>query len=70
MAAGEAVSAVNVGDRVRVTCANTAALSRGEVVRVTWVCPLGSGHINVVRDGENWLSAVRLLPGEFEKVQP
>ena len=43
------MSAVSVGDRVRVTYANTAALSRGEVVRVTWVCPLGSGHINVVR---------------------
>ena len=64
------MSAVNVGDRVRVTRASTAALARGEWVTVAWVCPRGTGHISVVRDGENWLSAVRLLPGEFEKVQP
>ena len=64
------MSAVNVGDRVRVTYANTDALQRGEVVRVTWVCPLGSGDINVVRDGDSEWRAVRLLRGEFEKVRP
>ena len=69
MAAGAAVSAVNVGDRVRVTYADTDALSRDEVVRVTWVCE-STGDINVVRDGESEWRAVRLLSGEFEKVQP
>ena len=64
------MSAVSVGDRVRVTRASTDALQRGEVVRVTWVCPLGSGDINVVRDGDSEWRAVRLLRGEFEKVQP
>ena len=63
------MSAVNVGDRVRVTYANTDALQRGEVVRVTWVCE-STGDINVVRDGESEWRAVQLLSGEFEKVQP
>lgn len=63
------MSAVNVGDRVRVTYADTDALSRDEVVRVTWVCE-STGDINVVRDGESEWRAVRLLSGEFEKVQP
>ena len=63
------MSAVSVGDRVRVTYADTDALSRDEVVRVTWVCE-STGDINVVRDGESEWRAVRLLSGEFEKVQP
>lgn len=63
------MSAVNVGDRVRVTYANTDALQRGEVVRVTWVRE-STGDINVVRDGDSEWRAVRLLRGEFEKVQP
>ena len=63
------MSAVSVGDRVRVTYANTDALQRGEVVRVTWVRE-STGDINVVRDGDSEWRAVRLLRGEFEKVQP
>lgn len=63
------MSAVNVGDRVRVTYANTDALQRGEVVRVTWVRE-STGDINVVRDGDSEWRAVRLLRGEFEKVRP
>ena len=63
------MSAVSVGDRVRVTYANTDALQRGEVVRVTWVRE-STGDINVVRDGDSEWRAVRLLRGEFEKVRP
>ena len=67
MAAGEAVSAVNVGDRVRVTRETPTKLSLGEVVTVTRVYR-GKLFVNVVRDGDP--RSVRLLSGEFEKVQP
>ena len=61
------MSAVSVGDRVRVTCVTPTRLSLGEVVRVTRVYRSGR-FVNVVRDGDS--RAVRLYRDEFEKVQP